>query len=402
MIWNKIMESDRSQRILQLLAVLLIIFAIYGKSYLVFWAGILIGLSSYFSFLYMNIITRKLFYPNPKEKLRMFPGDEAPWRLSMSNHSRLPVFNAKVRLLMTNDVELTNVKPSEERRNANEYILPVSYFPKEEKSIVFNVKGVKRGVAKILSFEFQISDLLSLASVKMINDRLVQTEFIVYPTLLPVSGVEDLFKLRHGTRPIPTSLHEDHTLVVGTRDYLPGDSFQRIHWKASARMAEMQTKLYEKTVSQSWTICLNVILNPKEVARVGESELLERQISYTAYLCQYAVQHHIPFEIYINIKAMGRLPYLHLEMGEGKPHLVKALELLARVNINSIKMPMFRVLSLFNRQQIDSTVVILIGDDQTDSVLYNRWIRQGANLQKVIIDEDTAKLDRYTARRSIS
>ncbi|WP_408006671.1 DUF58 domain-containing protein [Pseudalkalibacillus sp. A8] len=402
MIWKIIMDSDRSTRILRVLAILLIIFALYGKSYLMFWAGILIGLSSYLSIYYMDVLTRKLFYPNPKEKIRMFPGDETPWRLTVSNHSRLPVFNTKLRLLMTNDAEFTNVKPSEERRNANEYILPVSYFPKEEKCITFNVKGLKRGVAKFSNLEFHVSDLLSLASVKMINDRLVQTEFIIYPTILPVSGVEDLIKLQQGTRPVPSSLYEDHTLVVGTRDYLPGDSFQRIHWKASARMEEMQTKLHEKTVSQSWTIFMNVILDPKEVARVGESELLERQISYTAYLCQYAVQNHIPFEIYVNIKTMGRLPYLHLEIGEGKPHLVKALELLARLNINSIKMPMFRVLSLFNRQQIDSTVVILLGDDQTDSAFYNRWIRQGINLHKVIIDEDTAKLDRYMVRRSIS
>ncbi len=402
MIWNRILGSDRSIRILRVLAIFVVIFSIYGKSYLMFLVGVLIGLSSFLSIYYIHKVSRKLFYANEKEKVRLFPEDEAAWNMTLTNYSKLPVFNSRVRFLVNNNIVLQNINPTDERKNANEYILPLSFFPGEEKSMTFEVMGLKRGVAKILNLEVHVSDLLSLATVKMINDRLVQTEFIVYPTILPVSGVEDLIKFRQGTRPVQSSLYEDHTSVVGTRDYLPGDSFQRIHWKASARMEEMQTKLHEKTVSQSWTILLNVVMDSEEVARVGESELLEKQISHTAFLCQYAVQHHIPFEIFVNIKTMGRLPFMHLEMGEGKSHLVKALELLARLNINSIRMPMFRVLTLFNRQQVDSTVVILVGDDKSDVAYYYQWLKQGIDLHKVYIDADTAKLEQYTARRSIS
>ncbi|WLD91950.1 DUF58 domain-containing protein [Alkalihalobacillus sp. AL-G] len=402
MIWRRSIDSNPITMYLPLLSVFIIIMSFYGKSSVLFWIGILSGLSTVLSSRYIDFITRRLSYNNNRQTIRMFPGDQDQWKVQIANRSRLPVFSGNLTFLLDNQCSIKNLQPIEERRNVNEYSVPFTFLPNEPKSLTFNITGNRRGVAKVSMLSLTVYDLMNATTGKLVNDRLVQSELIVYPTLLPVGGVQQLIQSRQGSRVVPSSLFEDRNLVVGTKDYEAGDSFQRIHWKASARMEELQTKIYEKAMTQTWTIFLNVIFDPKEAARLGESELLEKQISYTAYLCQFAFQQNIPFEIYINIKTRGRIPYMHLEKGEGKSQLAKALELLARLNNSSIKVPMHRVLSMFERRHFSSSVLILVGDDQTDADYYERFNRQGMDLYKVFLDESSASLDRLEKRRAIS
>ncbi|WP_257347970.1 DUF58 domain-containing protein [Pseudalkalibacillus decolorationis] len=402
MIWRREIDSGAINTYLPITAAIVILFSFYGKSYLLFWIGTLTLIGTLLSSRYVISITRKLAYNNERQTIRMFPGDSDRMIVQVANRSKLPVFNSKLSFTLNNHCVIENIQPTEERKSVNEYVVPLTFLPKEQKRLVFTINGTSRGVAKIGTLRFTVYDLLNITTGKLVNDRLIQTELIVYPTILTVGGVQQLIQTRQGNRVVPSSLHEDRNLIVGTRDYEPGDSFQRIHWKASARMDEIQTKIYEKTMTQTWTIFMNVIFNSDEVSQFGENGLLERQISYTAFLCQFAFQHNIPFEIYINIKTRGRIPYMHLEKGEGKSQLAKALELLARLSSNSIKVPMHRVLSMFERRHFSSTLILLVGDNQTDMDFYYRFQKQGMDLYKVFLDESSASLDRLEKRRIIS
>jgi uncharacterized protein (DUF58 family) len=47
-------------------------------------------------------------------------------------------------------------------------------------------------------------------------------------------------------------------LTAGVRDYLPGDSLKRIHWKSTARLGRLETKVYEPTTTVDISIFLDV------------------------------------------------------------------------------------------------------------------------------------------------
>lgn len=80
---------------------------------------------------------------------------------------------------------------------------------------------------------------------------------IVYPLILPLE-VLDLAWLRPlGDYVTTRRLLEDPLLLAGVRDYQIGDDPRHIHWKATARMRTLQSKLFEYTSSPRLLILLD-------------------------------------------------------------------------------------------------------------------------------------------------
>ncbi len=52
--------------------------------------------------------------------------------------------------------------------------------------------------------------------------------------------------------------YNDETSIIGVKRY-ERESFRSIHWKASAKMQELQAKQYEPVKNYSWTICLSLV-----------------------------------------------------------------------------------------------------------------------------------------------
>ncbi|TMB81121.1 MAG: DUF58 domain-containing protein, partial [Chloroflexi bacterium] len=68
---------------------------------------------------------------------------------------------------------------------------------------------------------------------------------LVYPLVVPLTRFNLPSRHPFGERRAPRRLLEDPSRVIGVRDYAYGDSLRRIHWKATARMMQLQSKVYE-------------------------------------------------------------------------------------------------------------------------------------------------------------
>lgn len=71
------------------------------------------------------------------------------------------------------------------------------------------------------------------------------------------------------------SLFEDPSRFLGVRQYRPGDSLRRIHWRATARSGELQVKLYEPAVLDG--LQLAVEMSEEVWRRHGSGEALGEQ-----------------------------------------------------------------------------------------------------------------------------
>ncbi len=80
---------------------------------------------------------------------------------------------------------------------------------------------------------------------------------VVYPRrrALPPTGFasDDPFGWRRAQR----RLFEDPNLPMGIRPYASGDSFRNIHWPATARTGELQTRAYQPVAGLDIVVCLN-------------------------------------------------------------------------------------------------------------------------------------------------
>lgn len=115
------------------------------------------------------------------------------------------------------------------------------------------------------------------------------TEFVVFPSLLPVRGFEEVVHMMQGKQWSLFSPFEDVQLPVGTREYHYSDPFHRINWKASAKTQTLQTNVYEKNVDMGLVFIVNIsVADNSHLTKL--SKHLERSLSFCAYLCKIATE----------------------------------------------------------------------------------------------------------------
>ncbi len=79
----------------------------------------------------------------------------------------------------------------------------------------------------------------------------------VYPKVIPVLGYDIASRRPIGDIRLVHRLYEDPTRVAGVRCYESGDPLRRVHWRATARTGELQSKVYEATTLAGATILLD-------------------------------------------------------------------------------------------------------------------------------------------------
>src|SRR5438046_6868626 len=82
---------------------------------------------------------------------------------------------------------------------------------------------------------------------------------LVYPLVVPLTSFNLPARHPFGERRAPRRLLEDPARVIGVRDYMYGDSLRRVHWKATARAMQLQSKIYEPTTTYTLVLFLNLM-----------------------------------------------------------------------------------------------------------------------------------------------
>src|SRR5699024_11289684 len=78
-------------------------------------------------------------------------------------------------------------------------------------------------------------------------------EIIIYPDRHALHNREMENRMMTGGFTERNALFSDPLMTNGTRGYIPEDSMRDIHWKASAKTGELQTRLYDKMTDRKST-----------------------------------------------------------------------------------------------------------------------------------------------------
>ena len=81
---------------------------------------------------------------------------------------------------------------------------------------------------------------------------------VVYPRTLPLTDLGLAAARPLGERKGYQRIFEDPLRIAGVRDYRPGDPVRRIHWKATARRGQLQSRVYEPSATQHLIVALNI------------------------------------------------------------------------------------------------------------------------------------------------
>jgi uncharacterized protein (DUF58 family) len=161
----------------------------------------------------------------------------------------------------------------------------VALGPRDERSWIARVPLTRRGHYRVDPLVIRTGDPLGLfeASATVGTGATIT----VYPRVealprwrLPAAALE-------GTHSQPERTLQATPLVTSIRPYLPGDAYNRIHWKMSARQQELQVKEFD--LEQTADVWIFLDLERSVHAGVGDESTVESAVRVAASIGAKAI-----------------------------------------------------------------------------------------------------------------
>jgi uncharacterized protein (DUF58 family) len=246
----------------------------------------------------------------------------------------------------------------------------VSLGPKERLALKYRIMGRVRGYYEVGPLRLGTGDLFGFAEAQ--GRAVTGQHLTVYPRVIPLAHVDLLSRAPYGTIRSQQHIFADPTRVGGKRDYQRGDALRSIDWKSSAHSASLQVKKYDPAVALGSVIFLN--LRAPEYTRQLVRHASEWGIVVAASLANYLAGQRQPVGVGSNGRdsltgAVERV----IGPRSGRPHLMKLLEWLARVQLSDDVQPFGEWLPSAALGLAWGTVVIVVtptGDEATCGALH--------------------------------
>ncbi|GLV57734.1 hypothetical protein KDH_45700 [Dictyobacter sp. S3.2.2.5] len=161
----------------------------------------------------------------------------------------------------------------------------------------YTVQCINRGVYTFGPATLQSSDPFGFIG-RELQDEAVE-HMVVYPLVVPISSFNLPSQRPFGDYRTRRRFMEDPSRVIGVREYAYGDSLRRVDWKATARVQELQSKIYESTTTYSLSIFLNSSLKLDNYYSIHPA-LQELAICAAASISNWALDEGYTVGLYAN------------------------------------------------------------------------------------------------------
>lgn len=196
----------------------------------------------------------------------------------------------------------------------------------ESQSWQFSLRPSERGYHQVGPGTVRSADLFGLLPA---SAQIGGTKHIVaYPEAPALASLVVPADRPIGSLKGRNRLFEDPVRIAGLRDYRPGDPLKRIDWKATARLGQLQSRVYEASADPQLYILLNI--DTLEHSWEGYlKEDLERSVSVAASVAIWASEQRYS----IGLLANGSFPDadrpIRLAPSRARDQIGRVLEALA-------------------------------------------------------------------------
>ena len=260
----------------------------------------------------------------------------------------------------------------------------ISLRPKASAHLSYRLVGQHRGYYQVGPGLLSTGDVFGFAESggTLVEQRLL----IVYPRVIPLAYVELSSHSPLGTIKSPQRIFPDPTRVVGVRDYRSGDPIRAIDWKSTARVGSLQVKRLESAVSLTAVIFVN--LDAAAYSRHLRVAASEWAIVVAASLANYLVGQRQAVGLVSN--GLDRLTAARcwsIPPRPGREHLMKLLELLARVQLTeTTALADWLPIAAAGLPWGTTVIAVTPSGDETACTALHRLRRAGLNPVLVIVE----------------
>ena len=300
---------------------------------LLFIVSLILLLTGIVSQLWEHFCLVGLSYTRTLGQTRAFFGEEVPLIIEITNAKALPLAWLEIDDTMPSaalPVTPGRLGPSHmPGRRLLSMLLSIKWYERVRRH--YTVRCGARGYHPFGPATLRTGDVFGFATREL--EVLQEDYLLVYPKVVPMDRLVLPARDPFGDVAQPRQwLFEDPLRTVGVRDYRPGDSPRRLHWKATARAPEqqLQVKLLEPTTTHRLLVLLNVGTSRHNLAWQGyDPELLEAAITTAASIASWAVERGFQLGLTANARAYRSRGGLRLPPSRDPRQLMHVLEALA-------------------------------------------------------------------------
>lgn len=312
------------------LLIFLFVVSILAGLELLFFFAVLMGLASLASRLWMRYCLAGVTYDRELGSTHLAYGDETTLSIQVANAKPLPLAWLQVVDGFPEEIQMLTPVPRLEGDDgplrALSNLMSLSWYERVRRT--YRIKGSKRG-----EFAFGPADVSSGDIFGFYRRAMVAPEtdkIIVYPRVVPVSefGLQAAWPLVE--QKTQYRLLEDPLRVASIREYVPGDSYRHIHWKATARLQKLQTKVFDPGASPVVLLFMDVQTRTNPYGL--DQEYLEMVISATASVAIHALGLKRGVGLYTNGGIGSSSRCARISASRNVAQATKLLEILARVD----------------------------------------------------------------------
>jgi uncharacterized protein (DUF58 family) len=353
--------------------------------------SLLFLLTAGISRLWNRYCLHRIEYQRRLSRNKVFFGDEIVYEIEIANRKLLPLPWIKIDDELPERVILLKGKttPTLEDRVVLTNMFPINWYHRVKRR--FPIRCEQRGCFVFGPTRIRSGDLFGFFSKELQIDTM--DYLFVYPRLIPLDRLGIPSKQLFGDIRLKQHLFQDPVLTAGVRDYQSGDSLKQIHWKSTARLGKIQTRVFEPTTTVDLSIFLDV--RTTDIPFWGSvAQLQELGIMAAAAIAQHALNSDFRVGLYANqitrfSQGMVRVP--HSRHPEQLTRILEALAQLHQVESTGI--------SRFIRQEVrhlpwGSTLVVITAqaNEETISTLLDLR-RAGRSVALITIGDKGRKTD---------
>src|SRR5437870_11487478 len=284
---------------------------------------------------------------------RLIAGEPLVATVTIINRKPLPLPWLDLRLFLPDGIETPEPTPGLARGWVNAGFAPRGH---ERLVLRFPLVVTQRGAYAVGPIRLRGGDWLGFTVTERTDT--VARQVVAYPAPLAVRdrqlpSLRPLAELavRRGLLPDPLRFR-------GVREHRSGDPRKEIHWKASARLRELQTKLYEPATSLDAVFLVNVA-SYEQYWIQADPEATELVVSAAAELIRLAAAAGRQVGLVTNgIDNLTHEPP-RSALGRGPRSLTRSLEILARLSPYAVGAPEAVFLRERGRLPWGATLVIV-------------------------------------------
>jgi uncharacterized protein (DUF58 family) len=268
-----------------------------------------------------------------------------------------------------------------------------------ERSLLVRTICPRRGRFRLGPTELIGGDPFGLFPVKVVVAQTQQV--VVLPMIAPLSG----FALPHGRLPGGDALmertHQITPNAAGVRDYMPGDSYSRIHWRSTARRGRLIVKEFELDPLADIWIVLDVAADVQSAMEGSQtlshqSPILPARISLPPSTLEYGVAaaaslvvHFLQHDRSVGLLAHGKARAV-IQPDRGTPQVFRLLETLAVLDGDG-QLDLESVLRIEATQLPRGASVILITPSASPALVLaaGQLKRRGLPTALVVLDRES-------------